>query len=73
MSLANIPANRVHQKWMLERMKDLISPQDNKTPIGILLKADFLRVAKELKENGFIKDIPEFESFYRKCSVHAEK
>jgi NitT/TauT family transport system substrate-binding protein len=73
MSLAKIPANRMHQKWMLERMKDLISPQDNKTPIGILLKADFLRVAKELKENGFIKDIPEFESFYRECSVHAEK
>lgn len=73
MSLAKIPANRMHQKWMLERMKDLISPQDSKTPIGILLKTDFLRVAKELKENGFIKDIPEFESFYRECSVHAEK
>jgi NitT/TauT family transport system substrate-binding protein len=73
MTIANIPANRAHQKWMLEKTKDLISPQDNKTFIGILLKADFLRVAKELKENGFIKDIPEFESFCRECSVHAEK
>ncbi len=72
-SMANLPANRMHQKWMLERMKDLISPQDNRTPIGMLLKADFLQVAKELKENGFIKDISEFESFYRECSVHAEK
>jgi len=73
MTIAKIPANRAHQKWMLEKTKDLISPQDNKTFIGILLKADFLRVAKELKENGFIKEIPEFESFCRECSVHAEK
>ena len=73
MSIAKIPANRVHQKWMLERMKDLICPRDSKMPIGTLLKSDFLRVEKEMKENGFIKGIPEFESFYTECFSYAEK
>ncbi|OGW38930.1 MAG: ABC transporter substrate-binding protein, partial [Nitrospirae bacterium RBG_13_39_12] len=73
MSIAKIPANRVHQKWMLERMKDLICPRDSKMPIGTLLKSDFLRAEKELKENGFIKKIPDIESFFRNCFTYAEK
>jgi NitT/TauT family transport system substrate-binding protein len=73
MSAAKIPANKIHQEWMLKRMKDLIFPKDNKVPIGTLLQSDFLRVAREMKENGFIKEIPNFESFYRKCSTNAEK
>ena len=73
MSIAKIPANRVHQKWMLKRMKDLISPRDSKMPIGTLLKSDFLRVEKEMEENGFIKGTPEFESFHTECFSHAEK
>ncbi len=73
MSIAKIPANRMHQKWMLERMKDLICARGSKMPIGTLLKSDFLRVEKEMKENGFIKGPPEFESFYKECFSHAEK
>jgi NitT/TauT family transport system substrate-binding protein len=72
-SLAKIPANRVHQKWMLERMRDLIQPTDSRVPMGTLLKSDFLRVANELKENRLIKEIPDFESFSGKCIPYAEK
>ena len=64
---AHIPATRVHQKWMLERMKDLILPSDARIPIGHMMVEDFHRVANGLKNNGFIKDIPEFTSFYREC------
>ena len=32
---AKIPANRMHQKWMLDRMKDLIFPPDQRGRIGI--------------------------------------
>ena len=72
-SLANLPANRVQQKWMLGRMKDIISPQDYKTRIGMLNQSDFLRVAKEMRENDFIKSIPDYDSFYRNCFTYAEK
>lgn len=47
MKAANVPANRVHQKWMLMRMKDLILPEGTTdTSTGILNKEDFLRVAR---------------------------
>lgn len=69
----HIPATRVHQKWMLERMKDLILPQDARIPMGKLLSEDYYRVARGLKDNGLIKKIPELSSFYRKCSFYVEK
>jgi len=73
MSSAKIPANKIHQKYMLGKMKDIIIPEDAGIPVGMLLKSDFLRVAEEMRVNGFIKEIPEFESFYGKCLTHAEK
>jgi NitT/TauT family transport system substrate-binding protein len=69
----HIPATRVHQKWMIERMKDLILPADKHVPIGTLLVEDYDRVAKGLKDNGLIKKIPDFTSFYRRCNDHDQE
>jgi NitT/TauT family transport system substrate-binding protein len=69
----HIPARRVHQKWMLEKMKDLMLPPDSRLPMGSLQAEDYERVAKTLKDNGLIKEIPEFTSFYGKCSAYDEK
>ena len=64
---AYIPATRVHQKWMLERMRDLMLPDDAEIPMGKLVPGDYRRVANGLKENGLIKNIPDFNDFYRNC------
>jgi len=69
----HIPATLVHQKWMLERMKDLILPADVHVPMGTLLPEDYHRVAKGLRDNGLIKEIPKFASFYRKCYAYNKK
>ena len=69
----HIPARRVHQKWMLAKMKDLMLPPDSHVPMGSLQTEDYERVAKTLKDNGLIKQIPEFTSFYQKCSAYDEK
>ena len=69
----HIPATRVHQKWMLERMKDLILAADAHVPMGSLLLEDYNRVAKGLMDNGLIKKLPEYTSFYRKCNIYDEK
>jgi len=69
----HIPATRMHQKWMLDRMKDLILPGDAHVPIGRLLPADYYRVAKGLKKNGLIKEILDFSSFYQKCITYDER
>lgn len=74
MKMANVPANRVHQRWMLMRMKDLILPEDGKDiAIGTLDKEDYLRVSQELRRNGSIGAIPDFTLFYKACANHAEK
>ncbi|MFH1350059.1 MAG: ABC transporter substrate-binding protein [Pseudomonadota bacterium] len=70
---AHIPATYVHQKWMLERMKDLILPEDARIPMGKLLMEDYRRVANGLLENGLINEVPEFKSFYKEFYPHVEK
>ncbi len=65
---AHIGTNRVHQKWMLERMKDLISPQEARNPMGILREEEYNLVAGELKLKGMIQHIPSFGKFYVQCS-----
>ena len=64
---AYVPATRVHQRWMLARMKDLMSAEGAKIPLGKLSSEDYTRVAGGLKENELIHEIPEFTVFYRKC------
>ncbi|UCC38996.1 MAG: ABC transporter substrate-binding protein [Candidatus Aminicenantes bacterium] len=66
MRKVHVPANRVHQKWMLARMKDIIIPQSKSVPLGTLLREDYERGAQMLKDNDLIIKIPLFESFYNK-------
>ena len=66
MVAANVPANRVHQKWMLARMKDSMMPQEaNPRRMGTLSKSDYQRVCGELMNNGLLKEAPDFASFFR--------
>lgn len=74
MSKARVPANRVHQKWMLARMKDLILPEDlDRGSLWLLQEQDFLRVAGELKKAGLIKDVSGYRSFCVRCEADAGK
>jgi NitT/TauT family transport system substrate-binding protein len=62
----HIPATRVHQKWMLARMKDLILSEGLSTPMGRLVQEDYDRVARGLQSNGLIERILPFHEFYKK-------
>jgi len=70
---AKIPANRIHQRWMLDRMKDLILPPHHPTPMGVLGVSDYERVGRELKDSGLIKKIPAYNSFFVGCDSRVEK
>jgi NitT/TauT family transport system substrate-binding protein len=61
----HLPANRVHQKWMLLKMKDIILSGDKQHPLGILNKADYDRVCLELKKNDLVATAPAYNEFYR--------
>ncbi len=64
MKKSGVPANRAHQRWMLERMEDIIL-SDNVPNMGVLRKDDFERVTATLIETGFIEKAPLFPEFYR--------
>ncbi|MCK9554391.1 ABC transporter substrate-binding protein [bacterium] len=67
MEAAHIPANRAHQKWMLERMKDLMTDGNSAKPSGLLSESDYIYVSDCLRESGLIKSVPEFSDFYKDC------
>lgn len=58
------PMNRVHQRWMLDRYKDLYIPKGKTIPSTVLSEKDFLFSCNVLKESDLIKQIPAFKNFY---------
>lgn len=60
-----VAVNKVHQKWMLDRYRDLYLPEGAKEFNNTLSIKDYTLVAEILKENGTIKEIPDFNRFYQ--------
>ena len=71
---ANVATNRVHQQWMLSRMKDImLPPRQEDIPVGSLLEASYDHVTLELERNGMIGRVPSFSQFHVSCVSNAEK
>ena len=67
----HIPATRVHQRWMLNRMQDLMVDKDNgQKPMGRLDAEDYKRVGEALMEYQMISEIPAFSDFYKEVVSH---
>ncbi len=60
----NLPANKVHQRWMLDRYKDLYNPDARKKINTMLHEKDYLSVGEILLENGLIDHIPPYKQFF---------
>lgn len=65
---ARINTSRAHQKWMFERMKDIIVPANKNIPMGTLAEKDYNTVAAELHAGGLIKRIPALGEFHVRCT-----
>jgi NitT/TauT family transport system substrate-binding protein len=63
MKKEKIPANRSHQKWMLEKMRNLILPQRGSREMGSLSSADYEAVGVALRTDGLIKAAPGYNEF----------
>jgi NitT/TauT family transport system substrate-binding protein len=70
---ANVATSRVHQEWMLGRMKDIMLPPRQDIPMGRLLETSYDHVALELERNGMIDRVPSFSQFHVSCVSDAEK
>lgn len=71
---ANVPTNRMHQQWMLGRMKDIMfPPRQEDISMGRLTEASYEHVAFELEKIGMIGRVPSFSQFHVNGLSHAEK
>jgi NitT/TauT family transport system substrate-binding protein len=63
----HVRTNRAHQKWMLTVILQALVYGVGEDPAGwgVLRKDDFLRVAGELMNQGFITSYPAYEDFYK--------
>lgn len=68
MRQAKLPANRVHQRWMLDRMNDLLAEHPGGRP-GRLDKDDYESVGNALRRTGLIRTYPEYQVFSRSANV----
>jgi NitT/TauT family transport system substrate-binding protein len=64
---AHVGTNRVHQRWMLDRIRDISLVNGRTDLMGTLSIVDYQTVAQELKAAGMIDDIPNFNEFYVPC------
>ncbi|MCX6282430.1 MAG: ABC transporter substrate-binding protein [Bacteroidetes bacterium] len=58
-------ANNSHQKWMIERYRDLYLQKDKASLNINLAESDYISNAKVLLENKQISSIPPFKQFFR--------
>ena len=70
---ANLPVNKAHQQWMLQRMKDLIFPNKKMEQFENLAKENYMLVADKLKEGGLIKEIPAYDKLYKPVDLRGSK
>ena len=60
---AQVPANRIHQKWMLDRMRDLIMSGALRETPGILRKKDYEAVGRRMLKASLIRSYPDYTVF----------
>jgi NitT/TauT family transport system substrate-binding protein len=59
----NYPVNRIHQRWMLDRYRDLYFSSGTTTTL--LDKKDYMFAARVLLESSLIQQITPYENFYK--------
>ncbi len=65
---AKVPTTRVHQRWMLAKMKDLVMPNGQPSEMGQLPEAEYQRVAESMRDAGLLKDVVPYKQFYENCA-----
>jgi len=66
MKKAHLPNNKAHQRWMLDRVLELITPGNKKIQYGQLLRSDFLYALDIINMNSDGKDRKlSMEEFYK--------
>jgi NitT/TauT family transport system substrate-binding protein len=67
MLAAHIPADRVHQRWMLSQLRDFFQDRGSRVLTGRLKPQDYDRTSKMLRDAGLISAAPRLDVFAAPC------
>lgn len=62
---AHLPANRMHQRWMLARMQELMRPAGSGASAGALKRSDYQLVTQELRRRGLVREALDYDMFVK--------
>ncbi|HCV15100.1 MAG TPA: ABC transporter substrate-binding protein [Rikenellaceae bacterium] len=68
MNRANLPSNKTHQRWMLDKVLELLKPGDKSVQTGKLLPEDFYKAIDIImtgNSGAFINENFSFEEFHK--------
>lgn len=65
MKEARLPANRMHQRWMLARMQDLLRPDAGQGMPGTLNREAYRFVTGYLQQTGLIRNATDYDDFVK--------
>ncbi|GAB6037902.1 ABC transporter substrate-binding protein [Fundidesulfovibrio butyratiphilus] len=61
---ANLPTNRMHQKWMLGRLVEAMAPREGASGPGPLSRQEFDTMARALRQAGLLARPVTYEEFH---------
>ena len=65
MKKEHISTNYAHQKWMLEKILELMIPSAPNTKKGVLYETDFIKAQNALLDGGFVTRKIPYKDFYK--------
>lgn len=65
MKKEHISTNYAHQKWMLEKVLELMVPSSPKEKKGVLYETDFIKAQNALIDGGFVIGKIPYKDFYK--------
>ena len=68
MRQARQPANRMHQQWMLARLRDVMRGN-----AGVLGRSDYQAVTEELQRKQLLHGVVDYDAFVRPLAPEAAR
>ena len=73
MRQARLPANRMHQQWMLARLRDVMRGGGQRGDAGVLSRGDYQLVTDELQRKKLVRTVVDYDAFVRPLAPGAAR
>ena len=64
MTEASLPVSRVHQRWMLKKMHEVLKNDLEANQLGLLDRDIYQRVVNQLQQQGWLQKLVDYDAFF---------